>query len=125
MIGDGRLSGDVAAVVVGGTALIGGEHGCEPARRPARRDGARQGHCAARVLPNVQQTVKWLMIIAAVALSLNWIRHTIVRYGPVMLAARAPSRSHVDLKVSKNVNIEVRRNEVVGLFSEKGRASRT
>ena len=42
-----------------------------------------------------------------------------------MLAARALSKSYVGLKVLKDVSIEVRRNEVVGLIGENGAGKST
>ena len=121
MIGDRRLFAAVTAVVVGGTALIGGESGVVNTLMDVLIVKV-LGHrmVLLGVSPYVQQTVHRLMIIAAVALSLERIRQTIVNHGPVMLAARALSKPYVAIKMLKNVDFEMRRDEVFGLNGKKG-----
>ena len=82
VIGDGRLFAAVTAVVVGGTALTGGEGGVVNTLMDVLIVTV-LGHrmVLLGVSPYVQQTVHGLMIIAAVALSLERIRQTIVKSG--------------------------------------------
>ena len=80
VIGDGRLFAAVTAVVVGGTALTGGEGGVlNTLVGVLIVTVLGNGMVLLGVSPYVQQTVQGLMIIAAVALSLDRIRQTIVK----------------------------------------------
>jgi ribose transport system permease protein len=80
VIGDGRLFAAVTAVVVGGTALTGGEGGVVNSIIGVLIVTVlSNGMILLGVSPYVQQTVQGLMIIAAVALSLDRTRLTIVK----------------------------------------------
>ena len=80
VIGDGRLFAAVTAVVVGGTALTGGEGGVlNTLVGVLIVTVLGNGMVLLGVSPYVQQTVQGLMIIAAVALSLDRIRQSIVK----------------------------------------------
>ena len=80
VIGDGRLFSAVTAVVVGGTALTGGEGGVlNTLVGVLIVTVLGNGMVLLGVSPYVQQTVQGLMIIAAVALSLDRVRQTIVK----------------------------------------------
>ena len=80
VIGDGRLFAAVTAVVVGGTALTGGEGGVfNTLVGVLIVTVLSNGMVLLGVSPYVQQTVQGLMIIAAVALSLDRVRQTIVK----------------------------------------------
>jgi len=80
VIGDGRMFSAVTAVVVGGTALTGGEGGVlNTLVGVLIVTVLGNGMVLLGVSPYVQQTVQGLMIIAAVALSLDRVRQTIVK----------------------------------------------
>ena len=80
VIGDGRLFAAVTAVVVGGTALTGGEGGVlNTLVGVLIVTVLGNGMVLLGISPYVQQTVQGLMIIAAVALSLDRLRQTIVK----------------------------------------------
>lgn len=80
VIGDGRLFTAVTAVVVGGTALTGGEGGViNTLVGVLIVTVLANGMVLLGISPYVQQTVQGLMIIAAVALSLDRIRQQIVK----------------------------------------------
>src|SRR3984957_6925480 len=80
VIGDGRLFAAVTAVVVGGTALTGGEGGVVNTLVGVLIVTVLgNGMVLLGVSPYVQQTVQGLMIIAAVALSLDRLRLKIVK----------------------------------------------
>ena len=71
-IGDGRLFAAVTAVVVGGTALTGGEGGVlNTLVGVLIVTVLANGMILLGISPYIQQTVQGLMIIAAVALSLD------------------------------------------------------
>ena len=79
-IGDGRLFAAVTAVVVGGTALTGGEGGVVNTLIGVLIVTVlANGMILLGISPYIQQTVQGLMIIAAVALSLDRIRLKIVK----------------------------------------------
>ena len=78
--GDGRLFAAVTAVVVGGTALTGGEGGVlNTLVGVLIVTVLGNGMVLLGISPYVQQTVQGLMIIAAVALSLDRLRQKIVK----------------------------------------------
>lgn len=80
VIGDGRLFAAVTAVVVGGTALTGGEGGVFNSLIGVLIVAVlANGMILLGISPYIQQTVQGLMIIAAVALSLDRIRLKIVK----------------------------------------------
>ena len=80
VIADGRLFAAVTAVVVGGTALTGGEGGViNTLIGVLIVTVLGNGMILLGVSPYVQQTVQGLMIIAAVALSLDRLRLQIVK----------------------------------------------
>jgi len=80
VIGDGRLFASVTAVVVGGTALTGGEGGVVNSLIGVLIVTVlSNGMILLGISPYVQQTVQGLMIIAAVALSLDRSRLRIVK----------------------------------------------
>lgn len=80
VIGDGRLFTAVTAVVVGGTALTGGEGGViNTLVGVLIVTVLGNGMVLLGISPYVQQTVQGLMIIAAVALSLDRLRQKIVK----------------------------------------------
>ncbi|MDQ0391500.1 ABC transporter permease [Labrys monachus] len=80
VIGDGRLFASVTAVVVGGTALTGGEGGVVNSLIGVLIVTVlSNGMILLGISPYVQQTVQGLMIIAAVALSLDRSRLKIVK----------------------------------------------
>ena len=80
VIGDGRLFTAVTAVVVGGTALTGGEGGViNTLVGVLIVTVLANGMVLLGISPYVQQTVQGLMIIAAVALSLDRVRQQIVK----------------------------------------------
>ena len=80
VIGDGRLFAAVTAVVVGGTALTGGEGGVVNTLVGVLIVAVlSNGMILLGISPYVQQTVQGLMIIAAVALSLDRTRLKIVK----------------------------------------------
>jgi ribose transport system permease protein len=79
-IGDGRLFAAVTAVVVGGTALTGGEGGVwNTLVGVLIVTVLANGMILLGISPYIQQTVQGLMIIAAVALSLDRIRLKIIK----------------------------------------------
>ena len=78
--GDGRLFAAVTAVVVGGTALTGGEGGVlNPLVGVLIVIVLGNGMVLLGISPCVQQTVQGLMIIAAVVLLLDRLRQKIVK----------------------------------------------
>jgi ribose transport system permease protein len=80
VIGDGRLFTAITAIVVGGTALTGGEGGVLNTLIGVLIVAVlSNGMVLLGVSPYVQQTVQGLMIIAAVALSLDRKRLNIVK----------------------------------------------
>ena len=80
VIGDGRLFAAITAVVVGGTALTGGEGGVfNTLIGVLIVTVLSNGMVLLGISPYVQQTVQGLMIIAAVALSLDRLRQKIVK----------------------------------------------
>lgn len=80
VIADGRLFAAVTAVVVGGTALTGGEGGVlNTLIGVLIVTVLANGMVLLGVSPYVQQTVQGLLIIAAVALSLDRLRLKIVK----------------------------------------------
>ncbi|MCV9963260.1 ABC transporter permease [Pararhizobium sp. BT-229] len=80
VIADGRLFAAVTAVVVGGTALTGGEGGVlNTLVGVLIVTVLANGMVLLGISPYVQQTVQGLMIIAAVALSLDRLRLKIVK----------------------------------------------
>lgn len=80
VIADGRLFASVTAVVVGGTALTGGEGGVlNTLVGVLIVTVLANGMVLLGISPYVQQTVQGLMIIAAVALSLDRLRLKIVK----------------------------------------------
>jgi ribose transport system permease protein len=80
VIGDGRLFTAITAVVVGGTALTGGEGGVLHTLVGVLIVAVlANGMVLLGVSPYVQQTVQGLMIIAAVALSLDRQRLNVVK----------------------------------------------
>jgi ribose transport system permease protein len=80
VIGDGRLFAAVTAVVVGGTALTGGEGGVVNTLIGVLIVTVlANGMILLGISPYIQQTVQGLMIIAAVALSLDRVRLRIVK----------------------------------------------
>ena len=80
VIGDGRLFAAVTAVVVGGTALTGGEGGVFNSLVGVLIVAVlANGMILLGISPYIQQTVQGLMIIAAVALSLDRVRLKIVK----------------------------------------------
>ena len=80
VIADGRLFAAVTAVVVGGTALTGGEGGVlNTLVGVLIVTVLANGMVLLGISPYVQQTVQGLLIIAAVALSLDRIRLKIVK----------------------------------------------
>lgn len=80
VIGDGRLFAAVTAVVVGGTALTGGEGGVVNTLVGVLIVTVLgNGMVLLGVSPYIQQTVQGLMIIAAVASSLDRLRLKIVK----------------------------------------------
>ncbi len=80
VIGDGRLFAAITAVVVGGTALTGGEGGVfNTLIGVLIVTVLSNGMVLLGISPYVQQTVQGLMIIAAVALSLDRLRLKIVK----------------------------------------------
>jgi ribose transport system permease protein len=80
VIGDGRLFAAVTAVVVGGTALTGGEGGVINTLVGVLIVAILgNGMVLLGISPYIQQTVQGLMIIAAVALSLDRLRLRIVK----------------------------------------------
>ena len=80
VIGDGRLFAAVTAVVVGGTALTGGEGGVVNTLIGVLIVTVLgNGMVLLGISPYIQQTVQGLMIIAAVALSLDRVRQKIVK----------------------------------------------
>lgn len=80
VIGDGRLFAAITAVVVGGTALTGGEGGVlNTLIGVLIVTVLGNGMVLLGISPYVQQTVQGLMIIAAVALSLDRVRQKIVK----------------------------------------------
>ena len=80
VIGDGRLFAAITAVVVGGTALTGGEGGVfNTLVGVLIVTVLSNGMVLLGISPYVQQTVQGLMIIAAVALSLDRLRQKIVK----------------------------------------------
>lgn len=80
VIGDGRLFAAVTAVVVGGTALTGGEGGVVNTLIGVLIVTVlSNGMILLGISPYVQQTVQGLMIIAAVALSLDRTHLRIVK----------------------------------------------
>jgi ribose transport system permease protein len=80
VIGDGRLFAAITAVVVGGTALTGGEGGVfNTLVGVLIVTVLSNGMVLLGISPYVQQTVQGLMIIAAVALSLDRLRQRIVK----------------------------------------------
>ncbi len=80
VIGDGRLFAAVTAVVVGGTALTGGEGGViNTLVGVLIVTVLGNGMVLLGVSPYIQQTVQGLMIIAAVASSLDRVRLKIVK----------------------------------------------
>ena len=80
VIGDGRLFAAVTAVVVGGTALTGGEGGVwNTLVGVLIVTVLANGMILLGISPYIQQTVQGLMIIAAVALSLDRARLKIVK----------------------------------------------
>ena len=79
-IGDGRLFAAVTAVVVGGTALTGGEGGVwNTLVGVLIVTVLANGMILLGISPYIQQTVQGLMIIAAVALSLDRVRLKIIK----------------------------------------------
>jgi ribose transport system permease protein len=79
-IGDGRLFAAVTAVVVGGTALTGGEGGVwNTLVGVLIVTVLANGMILLGISPYIQQSVQGLMIIAAVALSLDRIRLKIIK----------------------------------------------
>lgn len=79
-IGDGRLFAAVTAVVVGGTALTGGEGGVwNTLVGVLIVTVLANGMILLGISPYIQQSVQGLMIIAAVALSLDRIRLSIIK----------------------------------------------
>lgn len=79
-IGDGRLFAAVTAVVVGGTALTGGEGGIwNTLVGVLIVTVLANGMILLGISPYIQQTVQGIMIIAAVALSLDRIRLKIIK----------------------------------------------
>jgi ribose transport system permease protein len=80
VVGDGRLFAAVTAVVVGGTALTGGEGGVVNSLIGVLIVTVlANGMILLGISPYIQQTVQDLMIIAAVAISLDRSRLTIVK----------------------------------------------
>lgn len=80
VIADGRLFAAVTAVVVGGTALTGGEGGVlNTLVGVLIVTVLANGMVLLGISPYVQQTVQGLLIIAAVALSLDRLRLKIVK----------------------------------------------
>ncbi len=80
VIADGRLFAAVTAVVVGGTALTGGEGGViNTLVGVLIVTVLANGMVLLGISPYIQQTVQGLMIIAAVALSLDRLRLKIVK----------------------------------------------
>ncbi len=80
VIGDGRLFAAITAVVVGGTALTGGEGGVfNTLIGVLIVTVLSNGMVLLGISPYVQQSVQGLMIIAAVALSLDRLRQKIVK----------------------------------------------
>ena len=80
VIADGRLFAAVTAVVVGGTALTGGEGGVlNTLVGVLIVTVLSNGMVLLGVSPYVQQTIQGLLIIAAVALSLDRLRLKIVK----------------------------------------------
>lgn len=80
VIGDGRLFAAVTAVVIGGTALTGGEGGVfNTLVGVLIVTVLANGMILLGVSPYIQQSVQGLMIIAAVALSLDRVRLKIVK----------------------------------------------
>ncbi|WP_258160008.1 ABC transporter permease [Rhizobium sp. TH2] len=80
VIADGRLFAAVTAVVVGGTALTGGEGGVfNTLVGVLIVTVLANGMILLGISPYIQQTVQGLMIIAAVALSLDRLRLKIVK----------------------------------------------
>ncbi len=80
VIGDGRLFAAVTAVVVGGTALTGGEGGVINTLVGVLIVAVLgNGMVLLGISPYIQQTMQGLMIIAAVALSLDRLRLRIVK----------------------------------------------
>lgn len=80
VIADGRLFAAVTAVVVGGTALTGGEGGVfNTLVGVLIVTVLANGMILIGISPYIQQTVQGLMIIAAVALSLDRLRLRIVK----------------------------------------------
>ncbi|KSV75510.1 ABC transporter permease [Sinorhizobium sp. GW3] len=80
VIADGRLFAAVTAVVVGGTALTGGEGGVLNTLVGVLIVAVlANGMVLLGISPYVQQTVQGLLIIAAVALSLDRLRLKIVK----------------------------------------------
>jgi ribose transport system permease protein len=80
VIGDGRLFAAVTAVVVGGTALTGGEGGVINTLVGVLIVAVLgNGMILLGISPYVQQTAQGLMIIAAVAISLDRVRLKIVK----------------------------------------------
>ena len=78
--GDGRLFAAVTAVVVGGTALTGGEGGVlNTLVGVLIVTVLGNGMMLLGISPYVQQTVQGLMIIAAVVLLLDRLRQKIVK----------------------------------------------
>ncbi len=78
--GDGRLFAAVTAVVVGGTALTGGEGGVLNTLAGVLIVAVLgNGMVLLGISPYMQQTVQGLMIIAAVALSLDQLRQKVVK----------------------------------------------
>ena len=124
-IGDGRLFAAVTAVVVGGTALTGGEGGVlNTLVGVLIVTVLANGMILLGISPYIQQTVQGLMIIAAVALSLDRIAAE-DRQVTAMLAATGISKSFPGVHALKDVNIEIRPNEVVGLIGENGAGKST
>lgn len=79
-IGDGRLFAAVTAVVVGGTALTGGEGGVwNTLVGVLIVTVLANGMILLGISPYIQQTVQGLMIIAAVALSLDRVNLKIIK----------------------------------------------
>src|SRR5262249_39650677 len=80
VIGDERLFAAITAVVVGGTALTGGEGGVVNTFVGVLIVAVlSNGMILLGISPYVQQTVQGLMIIAAVALTLDRTRLKIVK----------------------------------------------
>jgi len=80
MIGDGRLFPSVTAVVVGGTSLIGGEGGVLNSLVGVMIVTVlANGLVLLGVSPYLQQAIQGLMIIAAVAVSIDRVRSAIVK----------------------------------------------